>query len=187
MTLLVEGFSLFNHAELQGDHGQLGFDLRLLLGLPDAPGSPSKLHVANADLGDVQSLGLDAHDGHFLPDGRTLDALHTLVSLIQVARGQIEGEVQDGVLDDLVISVDFVEVVQDGLVDQVLLLGSLGRVEVGDLQCKYVDDAGPQVVLVLVPDASFSGVEECHELPQSALLLVLPLLVALLVGLLLSL
>ena len=98
-------------------HCQLGLDLGLLLGLSYASGASCKLHVAYANLGHIQALALDAHDGHLLPDSRVLDVFDAFVGLVEVAGGEVEAEVEDGVFDDLVVVVDLLKIVEGGLLD----------------------------------------------------------------------
>ena len=97
----------------------------------------------------------------------------------------MEGKVQDGVLDDLVLVVDLLEVVEGRLLDEVVALDPVDRVEVGNLQGEDVDRGGLQDELVLGPDSRLVGVEEGQELPVGGLAPLL-LLVLLLLGVVLA-
>ena len=51
----------------------------------------------------------------------------------------MEAEVEDGVFDDLVVVVDLLEVVEGGLLDEIVALDPVNRVEEGYFECKYVE------------------------------------------------
>lgn len=163
-AVLIEAFGLIHHAQLDGHHSQLCLNFRFLLGLTDAASPPRELHVADAYFGHIEALALDAHDSHLLPDSRVLDILDTLVGLVEIARGEMERKVEDGVLDDLIVVVDALEVVKSCSLDQVVLLAALNRIEVRDLQGKDVECGCPQYELVLVLDACLVCVEKGEEL-----------------------
>lgn len=66
--LFVQCLGFLNHLQLYGYHTELRLYFRLFLGLPYAPGSSSKLHIPDTDLGDIKASALDTHDCHLLPD-----------------------------------------------------------------------------------------------------------------------
>mmetsp|Transcript_24204 Transcript_24204/g.41670 ORF Transcript_24204/g.41670 Transcript_24204/m.41670 type:complete len:236 (-) Transcript_24204:481-1188(-) len=79
-------------------HRDLSLSLRFPFGLPQSSRGLCVLHIAEAHLRHIQSFCLDAHLRHVVPHILIFDGLDRLVSLIHVSHGQIEGEVDEGLL-----------------------------------------------------------------------------------------
>ena len=82
VVVFVQTFGLINHAQLNCHHCQLSLQFGFFLGLSDAPSPPGKFHVADTNLGHIKTFALDAHDGHFFPNGRVLNVFD--LSLIHI-------------------------------------------------------------------------------------------------------
>mmetsp|Transcript_26256 Transcript_26256/g.40082 ORF Transcript_26256/g.40082 Transcript_26256/m.40082 type:complete len:318 (+) Transcript_26256:1323-2276(+) len=98
-ALSVEFLGIIDHVQLDCNHSDTGLGFLLLLCFASSLSSPDEAHVTEADLGDIESLGLDAHLCHVLPDCVVLDVTHAVVGLVHVADGEEEAEVHDGSLD----------------------------------------------------------------------------------------
>lgn len=162
-TIFIEIFGFINHTELNSYHSELCFNLRLFLCLSDASGPSGKFHVADTYLSNVQPFAFHTHNCHLLPYRRILNILDTFVSLVEVACSEVEGKVKDWILDNLIIMVDFLEIMKSSLLDEIISLYAFYCIKMRDLQGEDIKIGVFEDESVLRLDSCLVSVEECEK------------------------
>lgn len=92
-----------------------------------------------------------------------MDVLDTLVGLIEISRGEMEGKVENGVFDDLIVVIDSLKVMKSSLLDEVVLSVALNSIEVRNFQGEDVKSRHLEHKFILMLDSCLMSIEESQK------------------------
>lgn len=89
----------------------------------------------------------------------------------------MEWKIENRVFNNFVLMINFMEIMKSSFFNVNVVLVSLNWIKERNSQCKNIQNIWLQLILILIPNSSFSGIKKCKKFSRSYFLLVLILLI----------